>query len=240
MDHAAEEIVGDDQKWVVPALDARGSKADQVHAILRDAIISGRLPPGEAINKHDICAQLDISLLPVTTAINRLAFERLVLIEPQKGSYVAKIRMDDVRQWMLARRALEVEVVREAAVRLPAAVLNQLRHNLEYQRTAMDAGDHDGFSQLDGAFHDLLIGGLDFQRIEELLATLRSHVDRVRRLTAPEPGHHENTLAEHRAIFEAVARHDADAAGDAMRAHLDTVLSRVVALETEHPNFFVK
>lgn len=104
----------------------------------------------------------------------------------------------------------------------------------------MEAGDHDGFSQLDGAFHDLLIGGLEFERIEELLATLRSHVDRVRRLTAPEPGHHEHTLAEHRAIFEAVARNDAVAAGEAMRAHLDTVLSRVLSLESQHPDFFAR
>jgi DNA-binding GntR family transcriptional regulator len=43
---------------------------------------------------------------------------------------------------------------------LPATSVGQLRHNLDYQRTAMEADDHHGFSQLDGAFHDLLIDAL--------------------------------------------------------------------------------
>ncbi len=234
----ARATVKNANKWVPPAAEGRNSKADQIYAALRDAIIAGQLLPGESINKPDICAQLGVSLLPVTTAINRLAFERLVLIEPQKGSFVARIRMDDVRQWMMARRALEVEVAKEAARRLPAEALVQLRHNLDYQKTAMNAGDHDGFSRLDGTFHDILVGALELRRIEEVLATLRSHVERVRRLTAPAPGHNENTLAEHQAIFNAIAEHDTDAAGNAMHIHLETVFKRVLALESEHPAFF--
>ena len=78
------------------------------------------MPPGAAIDKAALCQRFGVSRLPVTTAINRLAYERLVLIEPQKGSYVSRIRLDDVVQWMMARRAIEAEVAGEAARRLPA------------------------------------------------------------------------------------------------------------------------
>src|SRR5215469_17750870 len=91
--------------------DARESKVDRAYAALKRAIVSGALAPQTPIDKNEWCAAFEVSRLSITTAINRLAFEGLVVVEPQRGSYVAKIRLEDVRQWMLMRRALEMEVV---------------------------------------------------------------------------------------------------------------------------------
>src|SRR3954451_19936756 len=93
---------------------ARLSKADQIYVSLKNAIISGELLPAATIDKSELCTRFGVSRLPVTTAVNRLAYEGLVLIEPQRGSYVAKIQLDDVIQWMSARRALEVEIAEAA------------------------------------------------------------------------------------------------------------------------------
>ena len=112
-------------------------KADQVHLALKQAIIRGELPPGAAIDKSALCLRFGVSRLPVTTAIHRLAYEGLVLIEPQKGSYVSRIRLDDVLQWMMARRAIEAEVAAEAARRLPAESREALARNLRYQEAAV-------------------------------------------------------------------------------------------------------
>jgi DNA-binding GntR family transcriptional regulator len=221
-----------------PSTQDRRSKADQVYLLLKNAIVTGEMLPGAAISKHEICEKLGMSRLPVTTAIERLSHERLVLIEPQKGSFVARISLDDVKQWMLARRALESEVASEAALRMPRAALDQLRLNLHYQHAAMEAEDHAGFVDLDGAFHQLLINGLDIPRVEEILGSLRAHLGRIRMMTSPEPGHNESTIAEHQAVFDAIADHDPERAAKAMRQHLDAVLERAVALEREHPNFF--
>ena len=100
------------------AAETRLPKADQVHLALKQAITRGELPPGAAIDKAALCLRFGVSRLPVTTAIHRLAYEGLVLIEPQKGSYVSRIRLDDVLQWMMARCAIESEVAAEAARRL--------------------------------------------------------------------------------------------------------------------------
>ena len=100
------------------------------------------------------------------------------------------------------------------------------------------ATDYAGFLQLDVAFHRLLIDGLAAQRIGEILDSLRSHLDRVRRLLLPEPGRMANTLAEHRAIAEAIAARHAKQASRAMRAQVDTVLEQLIAFEKQHPDFF--
>jgi len=218
--------------------DARLSKADQVHRALKQAIVRGELPPGAAIDKSGLCLRFAVSRLPVTTAIHRLAYEGLVLIEPQKGSYVSRIRLGDVLQWMTARRAIEAEVAAEAARRLPAETLEDLTHNLRYQEAAVAGEDFDGFLELDVAFHHLLTDGLGLHRIAETLDALRVHLDRVRRLLLPASGRMAATLAEHRSIHEAIAARMPAAADRAMRRHLDVVVKGLVAFERDHPDFF--
>lgn len=217
---------------------SRLSKADQIYASLKQAIISGELPPATPIDKNELCARFGVSRLPVTTAVNRLAYEGLVLIEPQRGSYVAKIQLDDVIQWMTARRALEVEIAEECARRLSQDAIDQFGRNLRYQQAAVDGADVAGFMEIDVGFHRLLVEGLAAWRLGEILDSLRSHLDRVRRLLLPEPGRMEATLAEHRAIAEAIAARRPEAAGRSMRAHLDAVLDRLVAFERGQPDFF--
>src|SRR5579872_4915106 len=139
----------------------RASKADQVYDEIKEAILSGSFEPGMAIDKVELCNRLGMSRFPVTTAINRLAYERLVVIEPQHGSFVAKISADDVRELLLIRRALEAEIAGEAAQRLTSEALEKLERNLRYQAAAVEAQDYSGFYALDVEFHRILIGGLN-------------------------------------------------------------------------------
>jgi len=214
------------------------SKVDQIYGALKLAIVSGELQPETPIDKIELCARFGVSRLSVTTAVNRLAFERLVVVEPQRGSYVSRIRISDVRQWMMIRRALEVEVVGACARDLDGDWIEQLERNMAYQQTAVKSGDLDGFHQLDIAFHRLLIEGLGLDRVGEILESVRTHVDRTRRLLLPEPGRMPATLKEHQAIYRTIADHDPAAAARAMNTHLDRVLRELEVFQERHPNFF--
>ncbi len=217
----------------------RASKADQVYGEIKEAILSGALEPGVAIDKVDLCRRLQMSRFPVTTAINRLAYERLVIIEPQHGSFVAKISADDVRELMLIRRALESEIAGEAARRLPAAALDDIERNLRYQVTAMEARDYSGFYTLDVEFHRLIVSQLSLTHAREILESLRSHLERVRRLLLTPPGRLPKTVAEHRAIADALAAGDAKRATDAMHAHLEQTTALFEACVKQRPNLFL-
>src|SRR4051812_8149759 len=74
------------------------SKAVFVYEDLRSAIISLALKPGARIDKAEICQRLHVSRQPLAEAIARLAEERLVDVEPQKGTFVARIRLSDVAE----------------------------------------------------------------------------------------------------------------------------------------------
>ena len=185
--------------------DGRLSKADQIHQALKQAITKGEVPPGTAIDKAALCVRFGVSRLPVTTAINRLAYEGLVLIEPQRGSYVSRIRLGDVVQWMMARRAIEADIAAEAARRLPEGVREAMVRNLRYQEAAVTSRGLRRLSRPRCGFHQLLTDGLGLPRVAETLDALRVHLDRVRRLLLPEPGRMAATLAEHLAMLEAIA-----------------------------------
>jgi GntR family transcriptional regulator, rspAB operon transcriptional repressor len=232
-------VVGDGSAaFAAGACGPRESKVDKVYLVLKQAIVSGALAPDTLIDKGDWSARFEVSRLSVTTAINRLAFERLAVIEPQRGSYVAKIRLTDVKQWMLVRRALELEVVAACARDLSHAVTEQLGHNLAYQRAALDSGDLQGFHELDTRFHRQMADGLGLSRVTEVLDPVRTHLERVRLTLLPEPGRMEATFAEHQAIYWMVAGRQPDPAQQAMGDHLDRVLHGLESLFARHPGYF--
>jgi DNA-binding GntR family transcriptional regulator len=217
---------------------ADGSKAERAYRALKRAIVSGELAPQTPIDKNEWCAAFNVSRLSITTAINRLAFEGLVVVEPQRGSYVARMRLEDVRQWMVMRRALEVEVVGTCAADMSGDGLDVLRQNLAYQKAAIGSGDLQGFHELDTGFHHQMTEGIGLTRVGEVLDPIRTHLERVRRMLLPEPGRPEATFREHEQIYAAIAARDPDRARREMAGHLDRVLRELQSFVAEHPGFF--
>jgi DNA-binding GntR family transcriptional regulator len=217
---------------------AGGSKVDQAYAALKRSIVSGALAPDMPIDKNEWCAAFEVSRLSLTTAINRLAFEGLVVVEPQRGSYVAKIHLEDVRQWMLMRRALEVEVVGVCAADMSDDAIAALGQNLAYQKAAITSGDLEGFHELDTRFHRQMTERPSLARVGEVLDPIRTHLERVRRTLLPEPGRPEGTFHEHEAIFRAIAARKPDQAKSEMANHLDRVSRELHSFVARHPDFF--
>ena len=217
----------------------RTSKADQVYTEIKESILSGGLAPGGAIDKLALCAKLGVSRFPVTAAINRLAFERLVVIEPQHGSFVAKIAANDVREWMMIRRALESEIASEAARALPAVLQREIERNLRYQQAAAEAGDVAGFYVLDVEFHKLIVDGMALRHAREILDGLRSHLERVRRIALSPPGRLPIAYSEHKRIFDAIVAKNGAGAAAAMRAHLDATTATFERIAEQNPENFI-
>src|SRR5271169_6687110 len=145
------------------------SKAEQVYGAVKEAILSGVLEPGAPIDKLALCDRLGVSRFPVSAAISRLAFERLVLVEPQHGSFVARISADDVRERLFIRRALESEIAAEAARRLDLAGRTALEENLSEAAKAAEASNRPRFYALDVGLHAALTAHLGLDRSGEIL-----------------------------------------------------------------------
>ncbi len=215
----------------------RGNATEKVERALRQAVVGLDFAPGEFIDKAAVCRRLGVSRFPVSEALGRLATDGLVEILPQRGTRAARIRLAEVVEAMLIRRALETMVAETAARRLPEAERAALAENLAEQEAAVESGDRARFYALDLAFHETLVAGLGLARVAAAIESSRSNVDRVRRLLAS-PRRHVFTLAEHRALLAAIERRDPEAARRAMAAHLDAVLAELERFSAENAEVF--
>ncbi len=146
---------------------------------------------------------------------------------PQHGSFVAPIRPAEVRQSLFIRTALETEAMRRLAPQASPALIAALDDNLAEQGGALAVGDLARFHDLDEGLHALMFAAVDSPRAGRLLDAARAPLDRVRRLSLPEPGRASATLAEHRQLIEAVRSGDGDFAAAAMRVHLARVSAAI-------------
>jgi GntR family transcriptional regulator, rspAB operon transcriptional repressor len=214
------------------------SKADAVYGELKEAILSGALEPGSLIDKAGLCEKLRVSRFPVSAAVSRLAYDRLVDVAPQHGSFVARISLNDVRERLFIRSALEGEIAAEAARRMTRADKDILAANLTKEAAAVSAEDRAAFYALDVAFHRILTARLSMARADDVLEALRVHLERARRLTMSPPGRLSATLNEHTAIVAAIEAGDAPAAREAMKRHLSTTGALLESLAKEQPGLF--
>src|SRR6202020_1172861 len=150
----------------------------------------------------------------------------------------ARISLNDARERLFSRRALEGETAAEAARRMSRAGKDALAANLRQEVAAVAAKDHATFYALDVAFHQILTARLEMARAGDVLESLRVHLERTRRLTMSPPGQLRATLNEHAAIAAAVEAEAADAARDAMKRHLSITAARLETLAKRQPELF--
>ena len=206
------------------------SKTDRVYEVLRRRIRELALAPGAPLRKEEIALELGVSRAPVSDAISRLAEEGLIDVFPQHGSFVALIRSSDVRESLFVRTALEVEAMRRLAPVANPQTLAVLDANIAAQVDALAKGNLEHFYDLDEALHAAMFGAIETPRALRLLEAARAPLDRVRRLALPDQGRPEQTLAEHRALVEAIRSGGGEYAAAAMRAHL-TMVGRAIELK---------
>lgn len=212
--------------------------SDQVYLALRAGIVSAELAPGRKLSENELADRLGVSRTPVREALVRLRDERLVAIVPQLGTFVTLISEDGVADAAFVREALECAAARLAAARARPDALADLQANLAAQHRARDAEDFETFDRLDDELHHRL-AELSGHEIAWVLARrANGHLDRVRRLSLPEPGYLAQMVAEHTDLVAAVAAGDPDAAEARMRHHLRMVLGWLPALRVAHPEYF--
>jgi len=216
---------------------ARGNVTIEVTDALRSAIVSLALKPGEVIDKTAICDRLGVSRFPVSEALARLQAEGLVEIQPQRGTTVSLVKLADVKEYMLIRKAIEAEAVHALVKMQIPGLIEHLNNSISEQRATSDIGDGPTFHKQDCEFHELLFGAMHFVKIKTIIDGVRANIDRARMLIST-PRRLATTMGEHEAIVDAIAANDADQAASAMRSHIDLVMTEILSFAQQAPHLF--
>jgi GntR family transcriptional regulator, rspAB operon transcriptional repressor len=215
----------------------RGNVTASVTAALRHAIVTLDLKPGEILDKGAICDRLGVSRFPVSEAFARLQAEGLVEIMPQRGTMVSRVRIADVVEFMLIRKALEGEAIRVLMAHRPEGVLEELESVLDDAAIAAKKSDHEMFHNLDVRFHEVLFDAMQFSRIRDIIDSARANLTRGRLLIL-DRRRLQVTQAEHKDIVDAIASGKTESAVAAMRLHIDNVTAEFIEFARKSPSLF--
>ena len=216
----------------------QGTIGNRVFEAIRQAIVQLQLRPGNLLSEADVARQLGVSRQPVREAFIKLADVGLVEVRPQRGTFVKLISIREVQNARFVREAIEIAIVRKAALEASRSKIVELERILAEQRDASEKGDHVAFLRLDEAFHQAVAHSADCDHAWRVLESLKAQMDRVRYLSMPNATPIDTLIGQHAAIVDALSRHSPDDAEAAMRAHLSEILTSLPRLAQAHPDLF--
>lgn len=210
-----------------------------VYHDLRRAIITMEQTPGTPIIEYELTQRYGISRTPVREAVLRLAEERLVDVVPKSGTFVARIPLSNLREAIVARRALEEVTVRAATRWASESQIMELRATIQRQKEVADQGDEEAFHLADEDFHAGIAAAGRFPGIWDMIQQMRVQVERYRRLTLPQPGRMQMIVREHTTVLNTIAKGDADGAVAHMTEHLNKLTLDIAVFRDLWPDYFI-
>lgn len=222
------------------ALDRRMPAAEQVYRLLRNEILTCRLTPHEAISENRICSMFGVSRSPVRVAVTRLAEDGLVEIFPQRGTYVAPIKMSLVREAQFARSALEVALAEEAARHWNSRFSADIRKNLQRQTQHASKGDGWSFFLENESFHQIIARAARLEGVWATVQSVKTIWDRIGHIANRVPAHTLEIIAEHQNIVHALESGSTGDAAAAMKTHMKSVDHAIARLQPLHAGYFVE
>lgn len=199
--------------------------ASSVYDQIRADILTGSLRPGEKLRSEFLRGRYNAGISPVREALNRLATERLVCREDQRGFHVAGVSKADLAALTQTRCWLEEIALRESIERggqaweerivLAFHRLSRTPRSSSKTRYVYNAE----WERLHRDFHLALIADCGSHWLIGFCAQLLDHSDRYRQLAAAVSYPKRKERSEHQALMRAILDRDADRAVALACAH---------------------
>ena len=202
------------------------TKAEWVYAGLREMIATGELASGERLPMAQLAERFRTSEMPVREALRMLQRDGLVQMESHRGATVAVVDWDRVVEIVSVRMHLEVLAAAEAAVHHTAQTLAPIDELVRRMDRLVERHRATEFSDANRRFHTMLYEPIPSPVLKEEIQSLWERMWRVRSqpLFRMDPDRARLAQHEHRAMLDAVGRHDPEAADAAARTHRHATL----------------
>jgi len=197
---------------------------DEIYREILDAIVEGRLAPGEKLGQDDLGKVFGVSKTRIRPVLHRLTDQKIVVIEPMRGAFVARPSVEEARAVNAARQIIEEGVIRAATRVAQPKHLKMLREIVAEEQTARDRRDGAHAHRLTGEFHCELARVTGNDVVAEVVRELVSRDSLVVALYQ-RPQSSGCSLGGHADLIDKIASGDEDAAAHAMQHHLQDVMA---------------
>jgi len=206
---------------LVSAFQRPKSLTDHVTDEIRRWIVTGKLAFGEKLSEGKIAQALDVSRTPVREAINRLETEKLLIVEPQRGSFVFSVEKSDLAKLCDARICMEAYSLEAGIAENPDRLHDELSACIHEMTSAREAGDDSHYLDLDARFHWLIVRSANNPFMSDAYQTMAPRMAALRHRLGQHPDHMIKSFRVHQALCEAVGKRDLKAALMILASHID-------------------
>ncbi len=204
------------------------SLEEQVYQKLEEDILGAEIEIGTQLTELSLTKQLGVSRTPVRSALHRLAEEGLVSITPNKGAVVIGVSREDLIATYEVRTRLEGLASRLCAECMGEKELSELSEALELQEFYISRRDTEHLRELDTKFHYIIYKASGSRPLLKILGELHKNIKMYRKRSLSVPGRLEESVREHREIYEAIAAHNADLADRLTSKHIRCALENIL------------
>jgi len=214
------------------------SLTSTVFQLLRNAIIGGQLEPGAKLSAGHLANQYRISLSAIREALARLAAEGLLESEDHRGFRVARVSKEDLLDLTQTRIDIECMALRrsierggkEWEARLTTAF--KALQSAEGKSRPIDQRRY----ELHSDFHLALVEACGSDWLLRLRRTLFERAERYRLLSVTYAKVRQEVNAEHKQLYDAVIKRNADKACAILTKHTLATTEALLKLEEGRPN----
>lgn len=203
-----------------------------VYDALREAITSRRLAPGTKLPEDELASIYSVSRTVVRSALQALAHDRVVRLEPNRGAFVAQPSIKEAREVFDARKLIEPRLAALAAKSATQEDIRRLRQHLEREREVLKADRSNEAIMLSALFHLKLAEIADHSIFTEIVRDLVSHSSLIIALY----WQRRDTTCKcdaHSALVDAIAAGNAAEASALMKSHIADLLSGLDLARTD-------
>ncbi len=193
------------------------SRAEQAYLTLKQALRERWLNPGQRLREVDIAELLGMSRTPVREALRRLESDGLIVVQGRRGFVVNSLSRQQVSDLYVMREVLEGTAARLAAQQASTQEIQLLMH---FQEQLESCDEAEEFARLDRELHDTIYNAAHNSYLLSALNALADALLLLGRTTYVNPDRRRDSVQEHRALVQAIAARDPDAAEAAARAHI--------------------
>jgi DNA-binding GntR family transcriptional regulator len=192
---------------------------------LRAALLAGDVVPGQRLVEAELAETFGVTRASMRAALIDLAADGLVERIPNRGARVRVITVEEAVAITECRMVLEGLCAAKAAEKVTDDQIEALRQLGEQMRVAVAEGEPMKYSMLNRELHRLVTEIADQPVAGGLLERLHGQIVRHQFWLAVRDGRAQVSLPEHLAIIDAIALRDSDAAEQAARGHLRSVIT---------------
>ena len=160
------------------------NRSELVYETLKREILDLKLEPGRLLSENEICERFGVSRTPVRDAMRLLQEQGFVENVPYKGIYVTLLSLNNIKQMIYMRLAVETMVLRDFLDARTPMVMEDIRHAIAQQRAVIHEPDFEAerFYRLDAKMHSIWFGAVRRQKLWEMLQAQQLHYTRFRML----------------------------------------------------------